>query len=257
MGLIVILEHDLVYIGFKEGFKSRGCFICNIVYDYTIHYLDTLLYENVNSITTRKKIYDSLGFCNRHAWLLKAIETSRYRDTMGESIIYAGLAEKIIHDIEKVQVKEKSIIANFKKKEKLRGKHFARKLSPINSCYVCTNEEENAKRYLDYFSINFNEPEIMDFYLNSDGLCYRHFLNLLPLLGDEEALKMLDIYKDRLSGIVPNLHEYLRKMDYRYSSEPKGKEQFACTEAINLISGNDSSYGRLKNDDKDCNSGTK
>lgn len=240
------MNRDITYYMYKKAFEEKGCFVCNIMYSYTLQILSTLVGENVNKPFARDRIYDSMGFCNQHAWMLKDLEREEYGDFLGQAIIYAGLIEKMVNDIDEVKTQGMGLEKFRLWKKGLEKDRYISSLTPNAGCQVCDNEKKIGDSYLTYFADNFTENEVLEPYINSEGLCRIHFLQLLSRLDDRNAERMVGIYKGQLSRLQHRLEEYIRKRDYSYRDEPLGEEQNSWTDAVNLVSGVNKTYRKSR-----------
>ncbi|NSW89344.1 MAG: hypothetical protein HPY74_01455 [Firmicutes bacterium] len=236
--LIFISERGITYISFVEGFKKDGCVICNNVFNSTLRYFRYLLDENVNDLSTRIRFYNSIGYCNRHAWILKKIGETEYDNNLGQTIMYEGLIEKVINSIENIKLKNEQLTLHLNKRKNKKANKYLNSLLRKCECAVCQNEHEAESRHLEFFVEYFTDPDVFKYYNNSKGLCYDHFVKVLPLMEFEQRQKLIDNYIEKLKTLQNRLNEYMRKMDYRFSNEPKGDEQTAWIDAIRIISGN-------------------
>ena len=61
------------YFKLLDAFGESGCPICTLVIQYSISYLDSLMYERIVDVPTRRELMDSFGLCNWHTWQLPDI----------------------------------------------------------------------------------------------------------------------------------------------------------------------------------------
>lgn len=83
MGQKVPSDKSPTYFTLLEAFGKRGCPVCRLMEEYSLSYLDSLLYEQVNDVGIRRKLRGARGFCNWHAWQARRIAAS----ALGVSII--------------------------------------------------------------------------------------------------------------------------------------------------------------------------
>ena len=69
-------DKSFTYFALLNAFGKRGCPICRLMDEYSLAYLDALLYEQVNDAGVRRKLRDARGFCNWHAWQARTIANS-------------------------------------------------------------------------------------------------------------------------------------------------------------------------------------
>ena len=80
-------EKSFTYFALLEAFDKEGCPVCRFMAEYSLHYIDTLIYEQVNDVEVRRKLRASRGFCNWHAWQARDITSS----ALGVAIIAKDL----------------------------------------------------------------------------------------------------------------------------------------------------------------------
>ena len=69
-------EKSFTYFALLEAFDKEGCPVCRFMAEYSLRYLDALIYEQVNDVDVRRKLRASRGFCNWHAWQARDIASS-------------------------------------------------------------------------------------------------------------------------------------------------------------------------------------
>ena len=85
--------------------------------------------------------------------------------------------------------------------------------------------------------MDLKDQEIKELYLDSYGLCMNHFNLALESAPPEAVETLIQKQTEVLRKINSDLEEYSRKLDYRYSHEPKGEEQTAWIKAIRFFVG--------------------
>lgn len=68
-------------------------------------------------------------------------------------------------------------------------------------------------------------------------LCRHHLRQALAECDPELARELLDAQLRRVDGVLAELREYFRKLDYRFAHEPKGQEVTAWRRAMALYDG--------------------
>jgi len=212
------MEKHLSYFALLDALKEKGCPVCFLLGKNIHKAMDDFMYEQVNDPGLRETIRNSLGFCNRHARQLQ-----RMGDGLGLSIIYEDLIATILEQIKK------------RSKTKRRQNNFPAKSS---ACLFCKREADIEKRYSDGLINHFYEPEILNDFKKSDGLCLPHFSVLLEGCIDRKIAKeVIDIEAEKLEVLRQDLKEFQRKHDYRFSGEKYGKERDAWIRATEKLFG--------------------
>ncbi len=218
-----MIEKHQSYFNVLDALKEK-CPICFLV-KKTIHKaMDDFLYESVNDPDVREKIIISSGFCNRHSWTLQKLG-----DGFGQAIIYNDLVSKVLN-----QFQENNTTASIKGLVKqLKASQQSRKF-----CMFCTQEQEVEERYISTFWESFDEPEFIIEYKNSFGLCLPHLssaLNKSKNIKLSQELSDIEIVK--LTNLVKELKEFMRKHDYRFSKEGFKEEGDSWIRAIEKLIG--------------------
>lgn len=91
----VAYQKHMAYYNLRDALAKPGCPICRLVSDAVAHYLETLLYENVNDPGIRADLRRSNGFCPHHAGLLRD-----HGDPLGHAIIYGDLIDHVLESLE-------------------------------------------------------------------------------------------------------------------------------------------------------------
>ncbi len=187
-----------------------GCPVCVVVGRRIQRWIDTLLYEHVNDGPIRVRLRRSLGFCNRHAWLVRAAG-----DALGQVTIY--------EDILTVAAQQ------------LQG---GRLPLPGSECILCQEEAAVRRAAIDEFVRHLHDDELQARYRESTGLCLVHLGDALAH-ADDAALRteLLQVEYQKVVGIVGDLAELKRRQDWRLAGRPPGRERDAWDRAIEKLRG--------------------
>jgi hypothetical protein len=198
------------YFNLLDALKE-GCPICFLVKKTTHKFMDDFLYESVNDPDLRKEIKASQGFCNCHAWQLQ-----KFGDGFGQAIVYSDLLNIVLKQLEEID-------EPYSIKELLKKNNPG--IDPKQICIFCKQEKDAQERYISVFLENFDDPEFSFDYKNSFGLCLPHLaLALKECRNKKIAKELIDIETGKISGLIVELKEFMRKHDYRFSKEKFGKE---------------------------------
>jgi len=205
--------YDSVYFDLLDAMKEKICPICSLIEKSEYRYMDTLFYELVNDPGVRERLRNSYGFCTKHAQLAKKVGKP-----LGIAIIYEDICSTIIEKMEK----DEEIS------------------SPGKRCPVCELVSEVEERYMQTFLNNFPRKDFQDSYKNSFGLCMHHFLMIyLRLPGQKEKNILKEYQLHTLREYLPQLGEFIRKHDYRFSHEGfNDKEAISWRKIVDKVAGN-------------------
>jgi len=221
------MKHS-TYFNLLDALKE-GCPLCFIINKTTHKTMDDFLYESVNDPGLRSEIKASMGFCNRHAWQLK-----KFGDGFGQAIVYSDLMKTILENL-------KEIDSDISVKYLLKKLGSAKPLKKI--CMFCKGEKDVGERYISVFWENFDDPEFSFQYKNSFGLCLPHISSALKKCKNAKFGKeLISVEAVKLSDLIEELKEFLRKHDYRFSQEKFGKEGDSWIRAIEKFIGKEGIY---------------
>ncbi len=209
------MEKHQIYFELLDALKERGCPICFLINSRVHKLMENLLYENVNDIEIRKKIKESLGFCNLHSWQLK-----KFADGLGLSIIYEDLLNVIKNKIKEFLGKK------------------GKKVEIGLNCLICREAKNIERRFISLFIEYFNDIEFKNNFKSSFGLCLPHFISVIKSCKDKNVIvELYRIETEKIELLRHELNEFQRKQDYRFSAEGYGKEKDSWIRAIEKLTG--------------------
>ena len=205
------MDRETAYI---EILQPDRCPLCFTVRSYSYEHLKSLLDECVTDPSTREKLFQSKGFCRRHAW-----QGVHQRQSLGMAVIYGSLLEKGLQEL--------SQKPRFWKAQK------------AEACLLCGSETARDHSAVKEFALCWAESEKLRGAFEEKGiLCLPH---LEKTLGQkmEPSLrqKLRDLGEKALKGLKKDLHEFLEKQDYHRSHESVGAEWDAWIRAVRMIIG--------------------
>jgi hypothetical protein len=188
----------------------EGCPICLVVDRNTERLIDALLYERVNDPLTRRRLRQSLGFCNRHAWQVRASG-----DVLGQTIVYEDLMTTIA--------------------DRLKARECPK---PSRICPVCEEEQKVERLCIVTLLQHFRDSEFQRLYQDSSGVCLPHLALALAESKDAElCTELVRVEQSRIAELIQDLAELKRRHDYRFAREPSGRESGAWIRAIEKLCG--------------------
>lgn len=187
-------ERHTTYFNLRDALEAPGCAICTVVTKAVAKSLDDLLYERVNDPGVRQELRQSHGFCHRHAWELCGLG-----DGFGVGLLYRDLLKRTVTS--------------------LQPEGYTRS-TPSANCPTCQMATETAGRYLDSFVQAFAEVDLRLSMEHAMGLCLSHFKAALTRCRTRAERERLTAWEQKkLSELLEQLNEFLRKHDYRYVEE--------------------------------------
>ncbi len=238
------MPYDLTYLRLKDALAQEGCSLCRLREHDGRKYLDWLLYERVNDVTTRVKLAQSWGFCVYHAWMLQELEWDHCKDGMGTAILWEWLVDSyrtlLQQHLGKPDVPKKRFLRRWRRQQRSPlSEQLLRAFAPEGMCPACASLRQSEEYALWILTEHLAEEDpLRTLYKQSAGLCMPHFKAALDAAQEEQVVRFLiEVQLERLTRIAGELSEYLRKHDYRFSHEPYGSEADAFVRATEVLVG--------------------
>jgi hypothetical protein len=235
----------LTYFQLLDAFREAGCPVCSIVEQGALKALDGVMYEQVNDPVTRERLVQSHGFCNWHAWLLPRIPSS----ALGAALIYRHLLQNTLDRLPVPRQAVNSDTSNSTLRHRvLRGRtkppaflDWRRKKAPCCLCKMTQRAERDAlTAVLDFVG----EPEFSEAFARSGGLCLPHLALSLEMGTDHpNNVLVLSAHRARWEDLRWELDEFVRKFDYRYADEARGREETSWSRALETLVGRAGIFG--------------
>jgi hypothetical protein len=241
------------YYEIIEVCAEPGCPFCRLVEQIGDRFLDACLHGTVTDPDIRFKYRESIGFCNRHAWLLPGSGRGR---RLGIAIIYQDFIKQATRRLEKARYDPPAGVSLNRLQETLNRKKPAgatqslvRSLEPRKPCPACVQETEletlAMTTLVDFLA---EDARMREAFKASDGLCLPHLRRALELVRDEAAFEILvEITQEKMGKLIEELDEFIRKHDHRFQHEPFDSEGDSWWRALAQIAGMPSPLpGKLK-----------
>jgi hypothetical protein len=224
-----------------DACREQGCPVCRLEQQGVERYLDSQLYENVNSPKWRDHLRLSLGFCHEHAAL--AVD-KRLGDPLGFSILYRDVINSVLHGWNEDRKLARSprgwtsMLRQVPEQVRARVERMLFAITPRKSCPVCEHRDEMIRNTLRVLVEALKTPEMVSALQASEGLCLPHLRLALGHIRDQSVCEtLLTIQRSKLEAVKAELDEFIRKNDYRYAGEGFGKEGDAWLRAIGMVVG--------------------
>lgn len=199
---------------FLEVLQPDRCPLCFLTRQYGHEHLKSVLEESVTDPASRQALFESKGFCPRHAW--RAVGQSH---PLGLAVIYASLLEKGLQG--------------------LAAGSSSWKRSKVKPCPICESEKKREQSYVRQFALDWGRSEELRKAFTERGiLCLPHLERVLREKRDPLHSKNLrETAQKALERLLKDLNEFLEKQDYHRSHESFGKERDAWVRVIRMVSG--------------------
>ncbi len=207
--------------------------------------LDALLYEQVNDPFTRDRLVESHGFCNWHAWMLPGVHNS----ASGVALIYRHLLSETLERVTETlrEVRPRS------RWQRVKARLFGTREEPLpllawrkkkRRCYLCTFSRRTERDYLTTILEFLGEADFAEAFGRSAGLCLPHLCLAAALGRDDQNLRhLLAAQEARWRDLTWELGEFVRKFDYRYAEEARGRENSSWHRVLEVLVGRAAVFG--------------
>jgi hypothetical protein len=229
------------YFDLLDALKISGCPLCNRINIFSLRFLDNLFYERVTDVGTRVNLAKAKGFCNWHAWMSMEIPNSG----SGIAIIYKDLLDAEIREISEWEGKRDS--SDRSKPPELRKRYrsvFLSSWAKKASCPICEWVKEHERFEMGTLLDFIDEEAFSQEFGKSSGICIRHLILIMEGFDKHPNLSLLvEKQVKKYQSLSDELGEFIRKLDYRFSKEPKGSEAASWKRVIEQFSGKREVFG--------------
>jgi hypothetical protein len=196
--------------------------------------IHSFLYEGMMSPSVRRNFLNGGGFCLRHFWMAKEIEEETWlTGGIGIAILCEDLTRLANAGLVNVVAVEPNSRTALLRRRK------AQPFVPGESCIFCRDNADKEQFSAEVLEELVDEQEFAR-PLARNGLCIRHGQLALQLWKDSPKREELFAHlKTQVSELATDLREFIRKHDYQYRDEPRGREQDSVLRAIRAFVGPD------------------
>ncbi len=221
------------YFKLLDALGESGCPICSLIIQDGLSYLDSLMYERITDVPTRRELLDSFGLCNSHTWQLSKVPRISAAD-LGFAIVASGLLRKFDHlAATRPRGKKRTLKSVFAKKARTIRSRIKHK--PCPACrHVAQFESYRLKELLDYLP----EEEFSQRYEASQGICLPHFLLAEESYSDHPNFDhLLEVQATKARSLMNTLEQFVEKHDHRRQDKLTPGEAKASRVAMEFLSG--------------------
>jgi hypothetical protein len=198
-------------------------------------YVETLLNEAVTDVGQRDIWRAARGLCHWHAWM--ATETPHSAGSL--AILYADVLHQDVEHLAALTTSAPTTRRGRARRSLVqRLQNWLRFWQQQRPCQVCHLWREQERLYLHVLLHDWQDPGLAQAFATSRGLCWLHILRLVEQGRQhthlQDVLAAQQVHLQRLQG---DLHEFVRKLDYRLARQPYGREADAWRRAIALYVG--------------------
>ncbi len=218
-----------------------GCAFCNLLQRDEVRYLDSLLYEYVNTPDTNDAFRAARGLCAEHNARLKDYGAS----VLGIAILQAAVLDELLK-ITTAQISSNgSAMARLFGGEAKKGAAIlSQRLEPVAPCLVCETLAQSTARYATALTEHITETPLAEAYRQSEGLCLPHFRAVLRLTSNAASLEsLISIQITIWQDLKAQLDDFARKYDVNHADQKMGAEGDSWLRALRLIAGEPRIFG--------------
>lgn len=176
------------------------------------------------------------GFCLRHFWEAKRIEERCWpAGGIGVALLCENLIRRYsVETTEYLDENQRRPLRFLRRSQKRRD--FC---APGFRCTFCQDNEEREKHLVQVIKELIEQPTWSKM-LEEAPLCLRHAVLALNMWGDSLSQERIrEHFQGHLCQLTTDIEEFIRKSDWQYRNEPKGRERDAVFRAIEYLVGLD------------------
>ncbi len=209
----------------ERALAEPGCAICRLAQQGVLRFFDGLLYENANDAAIRQRVADALGFCNRHAWQMRA-----QGGALGIALLNRDALRQWQRQLERAPARGRGIT---RARQSAAHANRARR-----ECLACEKQNEIETRLIAALIESLSDEDFCARLRDSAGLCRPHFARACQVASHIETLDaLIEIQSAVNARLIAELDEFIRKNDYRFIGEGFGAEGDAWLRALERLAG--------------------
>ncbi|MBN1992972.1 MAG: hypothetical protein JW953_09725 [Anaerolineae bacterium] len=231
------------YFEIIEACAEPGCPFCRLVEEIGFRFLMASMHGTATDPDMRLQFRASLGFCNRHAWLLPQTGGGA---RLGIAIIYQDFIRQVEKELSRAGYDSPRSVSLSQMQETLNRKRpsaatqtVVKNLQPEKPCPACLQEAElETLAITTLVDLLTTDEKMLKAFKSSDGLCLYHLRRALELVRDKATFEtLLEITREKLVKLQAELDEFIRKHDHRFQHEKFEAEGDSWQRAIIQIAG--------------------
>ncbi|MBN2085285.1 MAG: hypothetical protein JW748_08655 [Anaerolineales bacterium] len=204
-----------------DACAQPGCLVCRLASEIVHNYLDANLYESVNDPDTQAALRRSKGYCHTHSWLLTKTSAS---PALGVAILYRQAAQEVL---ETLGLQSPQAEVRIRRKSMGVFDDILGRLKPQAQCPACIHRDKMIEFVLKTMleALDRGDDRMQSALAASGGLCLPHLRHALEISKSQAASEFLRRQAGgKLSALIGELNEFIRKNDYRFTGEGMGRE---------------------------------
>lgn len=201
------IDRHMPFFRLLDAARAPGCLLCRLISTHTRRYIESVLYESVNSPGFRDGWRAARGFCHRHAWML-----ADFKDALGTAILYEDLINS--HG-------EGLLTAGAGPK-----------------CPLCESELADLDDRIAVIEQSWDDDELRAAIAAGDGLCGPHLRAILRKARRADVrATLLRVSTARLKQLAGELRQQIDSFDYQHAPPTDERIKDAWRRAIEQLVG--------------------
>ncbi len=238
-------DKHTVYYELLDACARGGCPVCALTLAAVTSYLQAITYEHVNDPEFRDAIVAARGYCNTHSWRLREL-----RVALGTALMYRDVIRDAAAELARSATGGRSdLFGAGQGHGGVRGRLAAlagrdasdsggRVTDPHRACPACQERDRYELLYLEALLDHTPDERMAQAFTDAGGLCMVHLDRLITTTRQSAALaRLIALQRECLLRLHDELTEFIRKNDYRFSSEGMGVERDSWVRAVEIVAG--------------------
>lgn len=230
-------QRNLTRLDLIEALRRLGCALCSLAQQKSQRYVETLLDNAVTDVDQRDAWRRAKGFCHWHAWMATTVPQA----SGSLAILYADVLR---HETEHLATLRASLLSTrwqrWLPRHRLgkRVQHWLNAWQQRQTCPACCLWQEQEQLCIAVLLDDWHEPTLQAAFSQSSGFCVPHLARLIAHGTAHHHLPdVLAAQQERFQALQAEIHEFIRKLDYRFAREPYGSEADAWQRVLALFVG--------------------
>jgi hypothetical protein len=218
-----------------DACAAPGCPVCRALIADSRHYLEALLYEQVNDPDTRRRLRAAWGLCNQHTWMLGEVSDSAF----GSAIIHEDMLRVVGRQFERRRAFESSSL--WRRLWHL-GSRTQRPLivdlrdrRPM--CPACQERIVSEREYVQVALRFVDDRDLQCAYARSDGYCVPHVLQAVEMGSPARADALIALALPKWAAVRQDLGEFIEKHDHRNTRPFTDTDRAISGRALEALAG--------------------
>ena len=241
----------VTYYELLDAFGKPGCPVCTNLERGSLKALHDMLYEQVTDPESRRRLVESRGYCNWHAWMLPRVQNS----PLGAALIYGHLLAEALARLQSSRREARKRSSWQRMWERVTRVHggpvpLLEWWSTKSRCPLCGLARQSERQSLGTILHFIGEAEFAAGFGRSSGLCLAHLCEAAAIGPDHPNLPaLLAAHEARWTALAAELEEFARKNDYRFATEAVGEEGSSWRRVLDVFVGRPGVFGPERADE--------